>query len=477
MPSNHHRTVSRTLWIVLFLFCSFDALKLTIFCLACPAIRASDAGLYWRLGEQVSQGDLWMLNHPIAFRTPGFPWFLGLLQATGGKWAWCLAVAAQYFAVWLTTLIIGWWTWRTTKRPTLAVWSVAICCVSVARPCRASVLLTETFFSLSMTLTLVFLSAPGALRSLKSNLLVAFLLGISCMIRPAAAALMPAWLVAFYLSTADDKTWTWQSQFKKLICALSLILLLLGPWMVRNSLVFQRTTLTVFLGRELWITTFGPGQPAALTIPESEASRRLQKLVLSSGEFTQWDGNWTVSGRLTEAGLSDVDADELMREVSTQAIIRNPFRAIARGVVRAIDFWRSVFSRSMTFYEDEPADGIDLQENWNQPTCEYLRTRALNAAWESRLLGVEVTSAMALCGLVGLWLSPHTWRFGAVITTAIWGMAILTSAVEYPSYRYRMVLEPAMIVSALAGWNVLFDVLLRGTRSLWQDHEQISDSN
>ena len=78
-------------------------------------------------------------------------------------------------------------------------------------------------------------------------------------------------------------------------------------------------------------------------------------------------------------------------------------------------------------------------------------------------------STLAIVGLGGLWLSPRTWKLGAVLTAAILGTSILTSVVEYPSYRYRMILEPVMIVCTIAGWDVIVEVIRRGRRSLVQD--------
>jgi hypothetical protein len=54
-------------------------------------------------------------------------------------------------------------------------------------------------------------------------------------------------------------------------------------------------------------------------------------------------------------------------------------------------------------------------------------------------------------------------------TTLIAGIAIGTSALENPAYRYRMVLEPALIVFGLAGWTVWWEVVRRGVRSLALD--------
>ena len=126
----------------------------------------------------------------------------------------------------------------------------------------------------------------------------------------------------------------------------------------------------------------------------------------------------------------------------------------------------------MTFFEGLPefaqlADDGDF--SWEVQPCQTFRDAWLKNAWEGRLLGIELMSTLALVGLGGLWLSPRTWKLGAVLTSAISGTSFLTAVVEYPSYRYRMILEPAMIVCMVAGWDVIIDVIRRGRRSLMQD--------
>ena len=118
----------------------------------------------------------------------------------------------------------------------------------------------------------------------------------------------------------------------------------------------------------------------------------------------------------------------------------------------------------MTFFEglsefDQLADHGDL--SWQSQRCQSFRDAWLKNAWEGRLLGIELMSTLALVGLGGLWLSPRTWRLAAVLTAAILGTSLLTAVVEYPSYRYRMILEPVMIVCTMVGWDVIVEVIRR----------------
>jgi hypothetical protein len=450
-----------------------EAAKLAVFTAGAPAPRVYDAWDYWRLGAQVATGDVWMTHDPVAYRTPGYLWFLGALQAACGDRAWFVAVVLQYLSVWLTTVLTGWWTWRMTGRPWLAVTACLICVLSAGRASHASALLTETIFTLLLTATLYHLSTPSKVAEFGSTIVTALCWGATWLWRPVTAAVVPVWLVATWLAHRNGpRSVNWRGVLRSTAVTGVVLVAVLAPWVLRNFVLFNRPSLTVFLGRELWVTSFGPGQPAALSLPDTPESRRLQELVSPHGEFQDWDGNRIVSGMLTSRGLSDVEADELMRLVAWQAIGREPLRAIGRYLWRVIDFWRADYSRPLTFYEHVPPSDHHLNDRdlaWSSGWCTRFRNAWLDQAPEGRVLLTELASLAAVMGLGGLWLSPRTWRFGAVACACALSFTVLTAAVEYPTYRYRMVLEPLLIVSTLTGWSVLIDVLRRGARSAWQE--------
>ena len=462
---------SRWATVIAFILCVAEGLKLGVFSAAMPAQLAVDAAYYWQLGEQVAGGDVWMTNSPVAFRTPGYPWFIGGMQAVFGTRALAMIVVLQYLAVYLTTLATGWWVWRITHSQWLAVGALAICFLSGSRPSHASAVLTETLFTLFLTLMMLSLTRLPEALSLRRVSWTALLFGVVCLLRPAGLAIIPVWIVALWLSTSSGLTMGLRSKWK--YCSLATLLFgcLLAPWICRNMILFDRPSLTVFLGRELWVSAFGPGVPAALAIPETVDTERLRQHVLSGGPFDGWNGNWLVSSRLTAAGLTDVEADDLMRVVAIQAIKNDPLRAAARAAWRSIDFWRSVYSRRMAFVEGDEQTGVTrpVTVHWNHSESQRVRDAWLNSAPESRLLVIEMTSLVGILGLVGMCCNPRTWRAGVILGTAVVLMAISTSALEYPTYRYRMVLEPLMIVAAVVGWRTLAEILRRGTRSIWNE--------
>jgi hypothetical protein len=463
MSAEPSSRIPRTALVAAIALLLIEAAKLVAFHQAGPMPRAFDAAFYWQLGTQVAAGDVWMTTDAVAHRTPGYPWFLGLMQAVCGTRAWWAIVAVQYAAVWGTTALTGWWAYRLTGRPWLGVAAIAVCVASAARAGFASTLLTESLFTLELTATGYLLCRSETFTCRRSILALAVIWTLMSLLRPVAIALGPAWLIAWWRNhpSAAAKRWS-AGLLTVLVLAVGL-----GPWIVRNVVVWHRPTLTVCLGRELWVTTLGPGQPEPPDLPATPEAHELVRRVSPDGTFTAWRNNWAVSHALTASGLSDVEADDLMGRVARQAMAVNPLRAGQRAVWRAIDFWRATYLRAMAD-NDDAAGLADEQQTWGVPACQQFRRGWLDRASESRLLVVELTSLLALVGLVGLWLSPATLRFAALSTALIAGVALLTVAVEFPAYRYRMVLEPVLIVVCLSGWTVLFDVLRRGRRALWE---------
>jgi len=439
-----------------------------------PAPVAYDAAGYWQLGTQVAGGDVWMTANPIGYRTPGYPWLLGFCQWLCGSSAWRAVSILQHLCVFITTALTAWWTWRLTSRVWLMNLALVIRVLSLGSASYAETLLTETVYLPVITLLLV-LTTSRAVTTGRLWWAVCALFSLSFLIRPSSIALCPVLLVAVAWSVPRP----WLSRGALLATGSRLVPLgllagmLIGPWCVRNAMIFGRPSPVIFLGRELWISVLGPGRPVAPPLPDTTAAARVRELTEMSHHEVNWQNNWSVSHALTDAGLNDAEADSLMQTVSLQAFWHDPWRAGLRMGWKAIDFWRVVYDREQALYGDEltPESTLAGQRPWGSRGQRDQRTRVLSSAPERGLLVMELGS---LCGLLltaGMCLSPQQIRAGVLCLITLLMTCLITAVLDAPNYRYRMILDPVLIAGGCAGLLVWWRVVQIGSRILWNSGE------
>ncbi|HUQ72615.1 MAG TPA: hypothetical protein VM165_24010 [Planctomycetaceae bacterium] len=470
---------SRLAVVVLGVLCLAEAVKLVAFHLAGPAPLDGDAAAYWALGEQVARGDVWMVERPVGFRTPGYPWLLGLMQRLSGSEAWRAVILGQHAAVGLTTVLTGWWVWQLSGSLWLTNLAIGLRCVSLAAASYAGTVLTEPLYQPVFLATLMVLTSQRPVRLWRRWTLLGVLFATGFLLRPANAGVTPAMALAAVL-----ECWPlghWRARLRGVACRLAIVggigAVIIGPWCVRNAMIFGQPSPVIFLGRELWMSVFGPGRPLGPELPSSPEADRIRTLLTEGDLGDDWRVNWTTSGVLTGAGLSDAEADDLMKTVAVQGFLAHPSRTALRAVQRQVDFWRTIYSRSLYLYGDAlTADATPTgQTVWGSDSLRARRARWLDLAPECWLLVIELGSLFGLVGALGLLMLPATWRAGAVVMTVLLVMDLLSGALDIPNYRLRMILEPMLIAGGVSGGMCWWTVLRRGLQITW--HSETNASN
>ncbi|OYW19977.1 MAG: hypothetical protein B7Z55_07960, partial [Planctomycetales bacterium 12-60-4] len=230
------------------LLLGLEAAKLAMLDAGGPSPLGGDAGPYWSLGEQVARGDIWMLQNPVGYRTPGYPWCLGLIRWCCGEWSWRIVVAQQYVAVWLTTLLTGWWTLRLSGNIGLANLALGIRLLSFGSASYAGTILSESFFEPVFLALLMLLTPLTRSLSIGRWITIGAVWAIGFLFKPMLLALAPVLVVAAFLADFDFTTWK-----QRLIAAglrigtVALMgVLLIGPWCARNGYVFGRPVPVIF---------------------------------------------------------------------------------------------------------------------------------------------------------------------------------------------------------------------------------------
>lgn len=415
-----------------------DAAKLALLLLSGVGQPWPDSVGYWSLGRDVATGDLGLWAAGLGYRTPGYPWFLGGLQWALGDGALLATAVLQQGCVWLTHLIVVLWTWQLSGSRRGAQIAYAFCVCSTARPLYANWVLTETLATFVLVVVAFLLSSAEKPARLRPLLLAGLLAGIGILIRPSLIVLPVTVLVAGL----------WQvrslSGPRRRIVAIFgpvlLALLVTVPWAARNKALFGRWTLVTFTGRELWTANFSPWPGAELAIPEDGPGRELRDRIEPEPTI-DLRHNWVVAGALARSGLNDADLDRLMERTAWQAIRRQPGRAALHTAARSLTFW----------YCREFAPPVNEMDQFHPRVVMPIpsRTREAVLAWTPERQQWFALVAGAIGGVCVMLIirNPATRWSGLLLAGLCGGTTLLTAGLEIPTYRYRLPLEPLLIVA------------------------------
>ncbi|MEM6689969.1 MAG: hypothetical protein AAF664_11120 [Planctomycetota bacterium] len=456
--SSHAGTHHRLLIATLVAFALLSIKGIWIACVRGPAELVLDAAEYWRLSGTVVGGDIWMMGEPIAYRTPGYPWFLAFMRM-------CLGDGSRY-AIMLIQLglhigsvgLMGCLVARMTRKPVVLPVTLMLAIPATSAFVMDTSVLTEPLFVFAMSVHLwsvwKFVQGP----SLPISIAAGFTLGILCLIRPIAMYIWPAHLLLFAICLTprvrslpgNEESAIALPSLKKTLSftavAAVTFVATLSPWLARNHAIFGNAFLTQFTGRNLWIPTFQDGSGAALPFPDTESGRELRDRAAggkqSLFDADDWRHTWTVSHSLRDAGVPDDELDRLMQAVAIDAIAAQPTPVIYKTIRRSVNFWRTPVTHLPL--PDAPFVG-SLANRWVD--ARLSKSVGFNSLMLIVTLIVVVVLLMADdTRYVAVWLACIMLYFNAV-----------TAVLEIPDYRYRMILEPIQMALAAAAMTLVFE--------------------
>jgi len=413
-----------------------------------PARVELDASRYWELGGLIAEGDFLFEGMPIAYRTPGYPLFVGLFRATLADGALFGLIAAQHLLVVLTTALTGWICWRIMRHAAAVAPALAASSVCLTRPWFAGTVLTETVFTFALTLHAACIVCYVQQPRRSTAILMGVTLAVTILIRPVTQLW---WLpLSFIVLVA----W-WNTRRREAFVELGLMLLtaflLVVPWVIRNQQVLGEPFLTRFVGRELWIATFPPDAGAHLEFPDSPEVRELRDLAARAPGEVNLRHNWEVSRLYAAAGIPDDDIDRRMQWIAVDAIKADPGRFAWYAFKRGVNFWRCVVA-DFPFYSWDDGDPGKGHRGWHVESASRILLPLLRHVPARHVWFNTLTAAIALSG--GLLLVRHreTRLIGLLLLALLLYVNGVTAVFELPNIRYRFVLEPVMIVGAVCGW-------------------------
>lgn len=420
-----------------------------------PAPLEMDALGYWQLSTLVINGDWLMLGEPIAYRTPLYPWFLAIVRWLAGELALPLVIGIQagmlVASYWLAAGIAR----RVTGRAIAAPTTLLISLPAISGTVYAATVLTEALF---VFLLMLHLSAvlkyreqrqrDGAGTQPHTVVLMAVTFAATLLTRPIVLGLWIPHLAFVCWNWRRDTRSTVSRTVTDALTAAAIVLVLTAPWMARNYRLFGEPFLTEFLGRNLWIVTFQDGSGAGLDLPASPVANELRQRI-EPVPAAQWRETWPVSRALVASGLTDPQADRLMKRVALAAIEQDPLPFAYKAFRRTVNFWRCAVTDLPSLgsaagdYRDQQFWSVEL------PTVRWLiEQRCSRHVW----FNTFITAVIAAAVLVTVY-TPSTRAAGIWLGLILVYFGVVTGFLEIPNYRYRMVVEP--IAAAIVGSAVV----------------------
>lgn len=438
-----HREV-RVRWTLAALFVC-DLIKHGLLMFAGPQQPWSDSIFYWRLGQDAARGDWWLLESAQAFRTPLYPGVLAAMQASFGSRALLAVVVCQHacelLTDWLTALTVK----NITGSARASFVAYAFCVALSARSLFANTVLTETFATFLVAILLWQFSRLERSPRWSTLCLAAFALGMQLLLRPAAVAFLPA--LAWVAWTAFPAA-TFRRRVIQATMAMGICGVVIAPWILRNQLVWNRSSLVVFTGRQLWTATFSPWPGGGLELPQTGASDRIRKLL--ADDPVNLRHNWSVGPALARQGLTDVEVDDLMRDASLEAIRAQSKQAAIHFGARCLTFWYvKDWEIDETAYPSQKM--WQDQRGWSSRANSQMLRRLLHFTPERQFWLIWLWTILTWLGIAGMLLQQLLRRSGIALGLMLGCITILTAAFEIPLYRYRCIVEPAMVIASVVG--------------------------
>ncbi len=491
---------STTTWfsVALALVILLHVAKAALFIAAGQPPLFGDSAQYWDLTERIRQGDWALVNPtPEVRRTPGYSFFLLPFQALAGSHAMAALLIVQELMVVATALVGAWICRQATGSRLGALIAMALSLFCVSQNSVAQYLLSDTVLCLLITLCIAavatWLDRPTAAQAVG----VGLLLGAATLVKPAvlfvcvpvvAVMAMELWRTSragtsrgspaglpACRSTGGNVCPSRRRALRRWLAHVALVvipmLLVLAPWMLRNQVYCGRPFLVKYLGANLWWSLFKGdlNQRFDPAIPFADTANT--KTTLAKLDGVDLHNHYAVFRKLESLGYSHCEIDDLMTAVCWDAIRQHPYKYLASRCLRFAWFWadpNGTFRPHTGIYHSpwraSPV-GPAEDEIWSKGSYRgqrtwhgdwYFEQGRLNWLWHPHPLAYSLAALAAAAGVAGLLVLPGYRTFGILLGSFLLYFSLVTVITACPEYRYRMVLEPLMVVGVTTGALAVF---------------------
>jgi hypothetical protein len=268
------------------------------------------------------------------------------------------------------------------------------------------------------------------------------------------------------------------------------------PWLVRGSLLagteesssataatkqnagpaknvhFGQPFLARFAGRSLWLSCFRGVPGDRLDPPLPFADGPATRTILQSVKSANPHDTWGTFKELVRLGCSESAADNLMLQAAKEGIRENPGKFFASRCRRFIWYWltpNETFrpnTGDFRFGIERPKldngkvaakadEGLEVEGQSTWHARWYFRQGRLNLLWHPHPAIYALVVLACAASIVVLAMTPKSRGLALFFVLWLGYFSAVTTLFSSPAYRYRMILEPAMIVLVVTGCGVI----------------------
>jgi hypothetical protein len=411
-----------------------------------------DSRGYWYLAGAIAGGDV-SLTHTAgvvanyAYRTPGYPVFLFFFQSLFGRYAMAAAVFTQHSLQIIISGIIIFVIWRTTRSKSACLAGYIIWLFFWARMSFANMLVSETLFSLMLTLLLAMIIELVRKPDRWPAFAVGIVTGLAMIIRPIGQIALFSSLLG--LTVAPKEGWT--ALGKKLVPFALIVLgtgIVVGPWVLRNEALYNDLFVSKFVGRSLWNSCFSESGADLRFSKDGVVGKSVDEIVSKGGNKRSM---WVVAGSLRERGFSEIESDDLMKRYCINAIEKEPLRFFRSVVRRYAQIWYTTGTVLVT-KDSEWLQGEMLdQVGWHWEKLADMYRALIRKVYVKKAILYALIALMTHLSILFMVIDKRIRPIGIVIGSFLISVTLVSVVVEIPLYRFRMVLEPVIVIALVLG--------------------------
>jgi hypothetical protein len=446
----------------------------------------TDMVTYWKMGSQFAKSDWLLREMAIVQWPPGYPAFLGAVQAVFGKYAIVATAALQLlldFAVALITALIC---AKVTGRRAGALIGLALSIICISRSCFAVYAMADNLFCVAIALYLLsivnWLNRP----SLRAAAVIGTALAVATLVKSVAQPLCLSTLALMAYKL-------WQSKCLKKFWPHGGVMLVplalqLAPWFVRNKILFDHYCLVKFTGRGLWDTCHVSPSQIPVDNSDGPCNRHLRSLLQGTGvDMDKPDSTWPITFALRNKGYSDYEADEIMQAAALESILDHPGQYLAGRPLRFAWFWATpkpffVVPWGVFYAARDLPLGYHVaiyksasyvppgEVTWAAPIWKSASDAFLRVAWHPNSFVFALAALASAAGCVLMARDPFYREAGLAVGSVLLVVSLGTTFFGWPQYRFRMPLEPIMIVTVVPALLSLGKLGKRGSANTSTAH-------